>query len=387
MNNPNKILIIDDEDVVLDSCTETLEDRGYVIATAADGAEGLRKLQEFQPDLVFIDLKMPGLSGFDVLDKIRKHDATIVAIVITGYATVGSAIEAMSRGAFDFLPKPFTPAELRMITSRGLEKRRLVLESISLRREKEMLRENFAAVVSHELKAPLSAVQQNLFALAAELEDQLSDAQKARFERMKVRLDDLLKQIQMWLRMVSVDVSSIADKFAPVSIAAVLNHVIESLQSTAARKAIEITVSPFDTSLAVFGDEVTLREALLNVVGNAIQYSPQDGRIRIDIGRADGRLEIAVADSGLGIAGSDLPHIFDDFYRGQSGRVGDGGCGLGLAITRRIVEAHHGSITAQSEPGRGSTFVIRLPLLAPSPVSPPPSAAAPVGSAPNGNAP
>jgi signal transduction histidine kinase len=116
-----------------------------------------------------------------------------VAIVITGYATVNSAVEAIKKGAYDFLPKPFTPDEFRVITRRGLERRRLVLETTALRREREMLREQFAAIVSHELKSPISAVQQNIFALQHELADQLTEDQSNRIERMKVKIDDMLE--------------------------------------------------------------------------------------------------------------------------------------------------------------------------------------------------
>src|SRR3990172_6515279 len=155
MDDKFKVLIIDDEEVVLDSCSQILENDDYQIATAMDGSLGLKLVEEYQPDLVFVDLKMPGISGFEVLEKIRETDQTIVTIVITGYATVSSAVEAMKSGAYDFLPKPFTPDEFRLITKRGAEKRRLVLETIALRKEKELLREHFAAIVSHELKTPL----------------------------------------------------------------------------------------------------------------------------------------------------------------------------------------------------------------------------------------
>src|SRR3972149_2119417 len=175
-----RVLIIDDEEIVLDVCREILEGHNYTVATAPDGAQGLRLVGEFQPDVVFVDLKMPGLSGFEVLERLRTRDPSIVPIVITGYATLASAVEAMQKGAYDFVPKPFTPEEFRLITQRGLEKRRLVREPIALRRGQEMLRENFAAIVAHELKAPLAAVQQNLLLLTVELADRLADAQKER---------------------------------------------------------------------------------------------------------------------------------------------------------------------------------------------------------------
>ena len=152
MKNQSKIVIIDDEEVVLDSCTLILEGGDYSVTTASNGALGLKLVEENQPDLVFVDLKMPGIPGIEVLEKITESNPTIVSIVITGYATVTSAVEAMKKGAYDFLPKPFTPDEFRLITKRGLERRKLMLETIALRKEKEMLRENFAAIVSHELK-------------------------------------------------------------------------------------------------------------------------------------------------------------------------------------------------------------------------------------------
>ena len=107
-------------------------------ATAMDGTFGLEMVREFQPDIIFVDLKMPGISGFDVLERIHTFDPTIVSIVITGYATVDSAVEAIKKGAYDFLPKPFTPDEFRVITGRAIERRRLVLETSALRREREI---------------------------------------------------------------------------------------------------------------------------------------------------------------------------------------------------------------------------------------------------------
>jgi DNA-binding NtrC family response regulator len=105
---PSRILIIDDEQIVLDACSEMLDPSLYTVATASDGDEGLRLVDEFHPDVVFVDLKMPGRSGLEILSVIHESDATIVTVVITGYATVDAAVEAMKLGAFDFIPKPFT---------------------------------------------------------------------------------------------------------------------------------------------------------------------------------------------------------------------------------------------------------------------------------------
>lgn len=356
-----RILIIDDEEIVLDSCSQILMGIGYATKTATDGSVGLRLVSEYQPDLVFVDLKMPGISGFEVLERIRALDPSIVTVVITGYATLASAVEAMQKGAYDFLPKPFTPDEFRLITKRGIEKRELVLETIALRREKELLQENFAAIISHELKAPLGAVQQNLIRLMQELSDQVDEGQMARLERMKARIYDLLKMIHTWLRAISSDIGSIRESFGPTLVATAITRAIENVHPYAVRKDIEIDASIEETLDPVHGDEGTLVEALVNLIGNAIRYSRSGSRVSVRAEQQAERILIEVRDSGVGIAEDELPYIFGNFYRGRADAGGEAGAGLGLAITRRIVEAHGGTITVTSRLGEGSTFVITLP--------------------------
>lgn len=363
MDDKHKILIIDDEEIVLDSCTQILKSSNYQIATAHNGNEGLALLKEFQPDLVYVDLKMPGISGFEVLDKIHEYDPTIVTIVITGFATVSSAVEAMKKGTYDFLPKPFTPDELRLITHRALERRQLVLETIFLRREKQMLREHFAAIVSHELKSPLGAVQQNLYVLADDLSDLLTEEQTTKVKRLQTRIAELVKLINTWLRAISVDVSSIRESFEPVSIATVIAKAVESVQNHATRKAVDIETSVANDMSPVYGEEGTLVESVVNIAGNAVKYSRLEGNVWIDAKEQDDQILITVTDNGVGIAQEDLPHLFEDFYIGKSKTEGERRSGVGLAITRRIIEAHDGTISVESEPGKGSTFVIQLPVL------------------------
>lgn len=372
-NSRPRVLIIDDEQVVLESCTEILLDQPYEIATATNGARGLELVEEYGPDLVFVDLKMPGLSGLEVLEAINRDDPTVVTVVITGYATIDSAIEAMKSGAYDFMPKPFTPDQFRVITARSLEKRKLVLETIALRREKEMLRENFAAIVSHELKSPLSAVQQNLFVMEHQLSSVASEDQQQQLERMKTRIGDLLDLVDTWLRGVSVDLNGIRERFRTVPLAAPLARAVESVEPHAIRKAVEIVVGGH--AEAVYGDEGTLAEALTNVIGNAVKYSHEGGTVTVTTKHLDDEVRIDVSDTGVGIPDEDKVHIFDDFYRAPTVPRQEGGVGLGLAISRRIVEAHRGSVSVESEVGEGTTFTILLPTQAPEPShqdSPPP---------------
>jgi signal transduction histidine kinase len=357
-----RILVIDDEEVVLDSCAQMLEDGPYTVSTATDGALGIHQAGEFRPDLIFVDLKMPGLPGMEVIERIHAVDPSVVIVVITGYATLDSAVEAMQKGASDYVPKPFTPDEFRLVTQRSLEKRRLLLEATALRREREMLRANFAAIVSHELKSPLAAIQQNLMVLAGELSPALTGAQAARLERMKVRVADLLALIQTWLRVFSADINKIQESFRPVSVAAIITKSVENVQTHAARKDIEIVMQIREPLGPVFGDEGTLVEALGNLVGNAVKFSYPSTTVTLAAEERDGKILLSVVDSGPGIPGDELPLIFGDFYRGKEHRPEETGSGLGLAVTRRIVEAHDGTISVDSTPGKGSTFVVALPV-------------------------
>lgn len=361
METKSRILLIDDEEVVLDSCSQILAGGPYELASASDGTAGLRLVEEFHPDLIFVDLKMPGISGFEVLEKVRELDSTIVMVVITGFATISSAIDAMKKGAYDFLPKPFTPEEFRLITRRSLEKRRLTLETIALRREKEMLREHFAHIVSHELKAPLTAVQQNLFALEFELSKIINEEQKEKLNRAKTRIDELIKLINSWLRAISVDINQLKENFKEVSIKTEMEKALENVEPYATRKDIEITTSINEPMQPVIGDGLGLSEAFVNLLGNAIKYSRDGSKVHVKAEENGNDILISIRDEGVGISQEDLPHIFEGFFRAESGRAVASGHGIGLAISRQIVEAHNGSIRAESELGKGTTFLIRLP--------------------------
>jgi len=363
MNRKEKIIIIDDEEVVLDSCTQILHGHNYDVSTAPDGMQGLTLVENIKPDLVFIDLKMPGIPGLEVLEQIHNQDSTIVTIVITGYATVDSAVEAMKNGAYDFLPKPFTPDEFRLITKRGLERRKLVVEAITLRREKEMLQENFAAIVSHELKSPLGAIQQNLYTLSGEIADKLTENQNTKLERMKIRIDDLIKLINSWLRVYSVDISKIKENFTANSVPALISKAIENVEPHAVRKDVRLIIGENKQLPLIECDETSLVEALVNIIGNAVKYSYAGSEVTINSIEKDGMIEILITDKGVGISEEELPYVLSDFYRGSSNKSDESSHGIGLTISRKIVEAHNGTILVTSKPSIGTTFCIRIPVM------------------------
>lgn len=356
------ILVIDDEKAMRDSCSQVLTKDGYLTETAEDGDSGLEKVRQIKPDLALVDLKMPGMSGMELLEKIADIDPSIVSIVITGYATIESAVEAMKRNAYDFIPKPFTPDQLRIIIGRGLGKRRLALESQRLREEKEIMRENFITLVSHQLRSPLVSIQQYFEVMLEGFAGNVSSKQKHMLGEASKRIDELLTLINDWLNMSRVEADNLMEKSETVALAPILSETIELLKPLAEAKKITLETDFHGNFSAVRGDGESLKQAFTNLVSNGIDYNREGGTVTISIREQDNHLVVEISDTGIGISQENLHFIFDEFFRVKTKESRSvAGSGLGLPIAKRIIEAHNGSIKVVSELGKGTAFTILLP--------------------------
>ncbi|MFB0564357.1 MAG: sensor histidine kinase [Candidatus Aminicenantaceae bacterium] len=356
------ILVVDDEEFMRDSCSQILSKDGYLAVTAEDGAVGLEKIKEIRPDLALIDLKMPGINGMEVLEKAKEIDPNVITVVITGYATIDSAVEAMKKGAYDFLPKPFTPEELRLIIRRGLERRKLILETESLRREKKLMEENFITMVSHQLRSPLVAIQQFFEVILAGMVGKVEKKQKEMILKARNRLEGLLNLINDWLDVAKLDRGQIIDKLRPISLKKLLKKLVEDLQPLTKDNGVTLEFGPSTKNDIVQGDEDSLVHVFSNLITNAILYNKSKGRVIITIKENKDFIATAIQDTGIGIAKKHLPLIFDQFYRvSRSESQKTKGTGLGLSIAKKIVDAHEGAIEVSSELGKGSIFTVLLP--------------------------
>jgi len=360
------VLVIDDEESMRDSCSQIMVKEGWRVETAEDGAVGFEKIKEFRPDIVLIDLMMPGKSGFDVLEEIKEYDPSIISIVITGYATVESAVEAMKKGAYDFLPKPFTPDQLRIIIKRGLERRRLIMETESLRREKKLMEENFITMVTHQLKSPLGTIAQYFEVILSGLVGEVEPKQKEMLSRAKDRLERLMELINDWLDLARINQGQLVDRFQRLSLKNILENIVEFTQPSAQAENLTLKLIPFSGNDSVEGDEETLAQAFSNLITNAVKYNKPGGRVKVFLEEKGDSIAVNVEDTGAGIPEEHLPFIFDQFYRvKRNGKKKSDGSGLGLSIAKKIVEAHGGTIRVVSEPGKGSIFTVFLPKARP----------------------
>jgi len=356
------ILVIDDEESMRDSCCQVLAKDGYRTETAEDGSSGLRKIKETHPDLILVDIKMPGISGMELLEKVADIDPNVVSVVITGYATVESAVEAMKRNAYDYLPKPFSPDQLRIVTRRGLERRRLALESARLQQEKEMMKKNFITLVSHQLRAPLTCVKQCFGVIQEGFTGEVASKQKEMIEIVGKRIDGLIQLINDWLDMSRIEAGNLTEEFKPLDIVNVLLDTIDTLKPLAETKKVTLKTDFCDAGRLVQGDQESLKQAFTNLVTNAINYNRDGGTVGILTGSENNNVLVEISDTGIGISQENLPFIFDDFFRVKTkDTCGVAGSGLGLTIVKRIIEAHNGCIMVVSQLGEGTTFRILLP--------------------------
>jgi signal transduction histidine kinase len=373
-----RILVVDDEPGIREGCRRALEMEGHKVETAASGSEGLRLVQEHPFDLVLLDVVMPDIRGTELLEPIHAKDPDCVCIIITAYATVELAVQAIRSGAYNLLMKPFTSDFLLLAVRQGLERRQLSLESkryqkleqeaAQLTRDKadleriDRFKTTFMFTVAHELRAPLAAIQSFLLALAKGYvpPDQLEKTA----QRTVDRTGELLDTVDDLLQLSSAKGEQKTQKREVVSLAESLEKVFALQKAHADEKRIafvlEIRGRP-----QVEAQPGQMTQLWTNLISNALKYTPTGGRITVSLESKGGWAIGSVKDTGIGIAQEDQARIFEEFYRtAQAKTMEHRGTGLGLPLVKQIVEGHGGTIEVESAVGKGSRFTIRLPIAA-----------------------
>jgi signal transduction histidine kinase len=485
------ILIADDEEDIRDGAERILKRIGFRVIKASRGDEAERMSEALRPDLVLLDLKMPGGDGMEVLKFIRGMDSRILVIVITGFATVETAIEAMKRGAYDFIPKPFEPDQLRIVVNRAAEKIRLRREAELLEQEKlrtlsdlgteksrvhtiiaslpdgvlvtnaaglvvlmnpacrqllelgpeaapggpidaylpeealcrlvmeisqgcildyedlpaqefalpsgrylraraqpvlgerneclgavvnladittlkivDRLKSEFVSKVSHELRSPLSTIHEQLATVIGDLVDRAPPQDQHILTRAKEKTKGLISLINDLLDMSRIDEGLICREPRPVVLEELLRGIVEFLGTKAEAKHQSLTLILPEAPLPeIQADPLALESIFGNLVANAISYTPEGGRIRVEAETAGVNVRVRVIDNGLGIAEKHLAKIFERFYRVKDEQTRYiTGTGLGLSIVKGLLDAMGGFIEVQSTPGEGSVFTVLLPV-------------------------
>jgi signal transduction histidine kinase len=390
------ILVIDDEPDVREIMVISLEDAGYKTLSAPDGETGLKLLASHGPQILITDIKMPGMSGLEVLKQARRIRPETQVIVTTGFADIKKAITALQHDASDFITKPVDDTTLHLALKRAMERyqnqkeladyTRLLEQTVLnqekiLHQEKMMSLGRLAASMVHEINNPLSGIL-NYIQLMIRLmkKPEWDAAARTRFQNYLSivyqetrRCADLVSGLLQFSRKSSLE-------FGPVDICELIEYSRMLCNHRLELAEIRLEIS-CDTQIPkVSGDNNQLQQCLINLIFNAIDAiegkhrtesdagkdaSPPGrpaGRIRVtaDFEDVDRQVCIRLEDDGKGIFPEDLPRIFEPFFTTKN----DGhGVGLGLSTVFGIIEHHNGTITVDSQPGRGTCFTIRLPAV------------------------
>lgn len=485
-----RILVVDDERDIREGSERILKRIGFIVHIADRGDVALKVAKEVHPAIVLLDLKMPGMDGMEVLEHIRQMDEGILVIVITGYATVETAITAMKQGAYDFIPKPFEPDQLRIVVNRAAEKIRLTRDARKLEEEKtrtlsdldteksrirsiieslpdgvlvtnasgkvvlinpsckhllnldpdmgpgrqiedyvqdetlsklvmeiskgrhvdyddipdhefilptdtylraraqpvlgerkeclgavlnfvdittmkvlDRLKSEFVAKVSHELRSPLSTIHEQLAMVIGDLVNTTPQQDHHILTRAKEKTQGMISLIGDLLDLSRIEEGIICHEPKSIRLDDLLTNIVDFLSSRAAasRQTLTLNLPPHPLP-EITADPLALESIFGNLITNAINYTQEGGRIRVDVDMAGINIRVKVVDNGFGMAEKHLDKIFDRFYRVKDDRTRYiTGTGLGLPIVKGLVDSLGGIIEVESTPGEGSTFTVLLP--------------------------
>lgn len=373
MNKEAKILIVDDDLVTCNTLSVILEKSGYNVSVAYDGAQAKEQIETKYFNMVILDIKLPDISGIELLKFAKEKDAEIMVIMITAFATIETSVQAMNEGAFTYITKPYNVNEVTAVICKALEKQRLSIENKKLIKDltktTEELRKtqdkliqsaklaaagSIASEAAHEIKSPLTVISTAISLIESDAMLSLDEEMLKRIEMIKRAVGRIGKFIDNLLNLSK----PIKYSFKPNSINEIIKRAIQERQDLFKRIKVEKKLSP--DLPEVFSDANKLRDVFVNLISNASEAMPDGGDIWIKTqGSEDGKkVEIYFEDTGCGIPEEDIYKIFDPFFTTK-----DKGIGLGIAIIKKVVEGHKGTLEVKSKVGKGTLFIIRLPAI------------------------
>ena len=367
-----KILVIDDEPGIRSGVSRIMgnfhvtypfmdEDYTFDVSDAATGEDGIAMLEHDMPDILLLDNKLPGIQGVDVLEYIRKRNYDIVVAMITSYASLDVAIRATRDGAIDFIPKPFTPQELKSSIENITKQLYLKRITHKMKQEGKKIRYQFLSVLSHELKAPLNALEGYLRMMQEKQAGDRIEDYTAPIERSLQRIQGMRNLIMDLLDFTKIRLDRKEEKIEEVNLAEIASGAIVTVQPYAIQMDVNITLD-IRSDVVIMADPGDIEIVFNNLISNAVKYNKSGGKVEITIDCSDNDAIIIVTDTGIGITKNDTENLFAEFVRIKNEKTRNiSGSGLGLSIVKKVIELYHGTINVESTPDVGTVFTIRLP--------------------------
>jgi two-component system, sensor histidine kinase and response regulator len=366
------VLVIDDEPGIRSGVSRILnnfhvtypfmdEDYTFNVTEAATGEEGIALIENTTQDILLLDNKLPGIQGIDVLEHIRNRNYDIVVAMITSYASLDVAIRATRDGAIDFIPKPFTPQELKSSIENITKQMYLKRITRRMNQEGKKIRYQFLSVLSHELKAPLNAIEGYLRMIQEKQSGDLVDDYATPIERSLQRIQGMRNLIMDLLDFTKIRFERKEENIQDVHLRDVASAAMVTVQPYAIQMDVSLNLD-VRSDVIILADPSDIEIVFNNLISNAVKYNKVGGKAEIVIDRNNGEAVVSITDSGIGINSSDTVNLFTEFVRIKNEKTRNiSGSGLGLSIVKKVVELYHGKIDVESTPDQGSTFTVRLP--------------------------
>ncbi len=331
------------------------------VTEAATGEEGIAILDRDSPDILLLDNKLPGIQGVEVLEYVRNKKYDIVVAMITSYASLDVAIKAHRFGATDFIPKPFTPQELKSSIENITKQQYLKRITHRLNQEGKKIRYQFLSVLSHELKAPLNAIEGYLKMMQDKQSGDRIDDYATPIERSLQRIQGMRNLIMDLLDFTKIRLERKEEKIEEVHLSGIASGAIVTVQPYAIQMEVSVKLT-VKTDAVLMADPTDMEIIFNNLVSNSVKYNKVGGKAEIIIDSNDNEVIIFFTDTGIGITEVDRENLFAEFVRIKNEKTRNiSGSGLGLSIVKKVIELYNGTIAVDSTPEVGTTFTVRLP--------------------------
>jgi two-component system, sensor histidine kinase and response regulator len=365
-----KVLIVDDDRLNIRILGGILKSEGYALADANTGERAIEVYQEFKPHLVLLDVMMPGIDGFETCRILKKTygDDCAPIIFITAKNESDDVVEGLNAGGADYLPKPFKPKEVSARIRSHLqnqflsEQQKALVEALN---KADAAKTRFLGMAAHDLRNPLSSIRGLAEFLTDGTVGQLTPDQLDLVQTIHTASQSMLALVNELLDVATIESGELKVNASPNNLTEIITKSVYLTNIEAAKKQTRVDFAPEKPELMTKVDSAKIRQVVDNLLSNAVKYSPPGSIITVKVKEESEKrsCSFSVMDQGPGIPDAERHKLFQDFGRlSTQPTAGEKSTGLGLAICRKIVEAHNGSVVAENLPTRGCEFRVTLPL-------------------------
>ncbi len=368
-----KVLVVDDEPGIRSGIERILknytvgypfmdEDFHFDVIEAETGEKAIEIIDAQQVDIILLDNKLPGIHGIEVLEYINKKQYDAQVMMITSYASLDLAVKATNNGAYNFVPKPFTPQELKAALESITKHLFLKRMTRKMNEEGKQIRFQFLSVLSHELKSPLNAIEGYLRIMHdKQVGNNIDDYQKM-IDRSMERINGMRGLIMDLLDLTKLEPGK-KRNLKNIDISEIAKISVNTMEPLAIQKNVKLFID-VDRDIYFPADSTEIEIIFNNLISNAVKYNKYNGEVHVSLKNNNNNcIKIKVEDTGIGMSEDEISRLFHEFVRIKNVKTKNiTGSGLGLSIVKKLVDVYNGNVEVSSVPDKGSTFEIELPV-------------------------